>query len=293
MSVELDFYKRLHGADGDLELAIKATLAEGEFVAIYGPSGAGKTTLLRLLAGLTPPEKGVLTAYGVTWCDSARAINLPTQARDIAMVFQEYALFPNMSVQENLRYAMRDTRQSAELERLVELMQLGELRRRLPATLSGGQKQRVAVARALLRQAKILLLDEPFAALDASMRAQLQNEIMARQRSMGGITLLVSHDLAEVYRLAHRVLLLERGRLLAHGAPQHVLDHGPYGAHSYGKVVAADADDGRTLMVLVGNQLVKVACAHGISALPIGSSVVLFAQPLAAANSDLDHSGIA
>lgn len=281
MSIEFNFAKRLHGAQGDLSLALQANFAAGDIVALYGPSGAGKTTLLRLLAGLAAPDHGELVAWGTTWLSSTRGISRPTRQRDIAFVFQDYALFPNMSVEENLRYAMRAPT-SGEMERVLTLLQLTELRQRRPATLSGGQKQRVALGRALLREAKLLLLDEPFAALDNEMRSRLHDELIAQQRRQGGITVLVSHDLAEVYKLATRVLMVEHGNIVHSGPPQTVFGQsmGSGKFEFVGEVLNIQREEVLyAVTVLVGNQMVNVmSTPDEISGLRAGSRVKLLAK---------------
>ena len=251
-------------------------------IMIFGLPGSGKSTLLRLIAGLSTPDSGWLRVQNEIWFDNQRRINLPTRHRDIGVVFQDYALFPNMTVYENLRYALRDPSQTHDVEQLLELTQLGELRARLPNTLSGGQKQRVALARALLRQAKILLLDEPFAALDPVMRQQLQDEIISRQRRSSGLTLLVSHDLAEVYKLATQALVLDQGKVLRAGRPQAVLGEtqGQGKFEFVGEVLAIVREDVLyAVSVLVGNQVVSVlAIQDEISDLTVGSKVKLLAK---------------
>lgn len=282
MSIEFNFAKRLHGAEGELQLQVAARFEPGELVVLYGPSGAGKTTLLRLIAGLSMPDSGWLRVQHEIWWDSQRRINLPTRRRDIAVVFQDYALFPNMTVYENLLYGLRDPTQRNDIEQLLELTQLGELRTRLPQTLSGGQRQRVALARALLRQAKIMLLDEPFAALDPLLRQQLQDEIIARQRRTGALTLLVSHDLAEVYKLATQVLMLDQGQVVRAGRPQAVFgETSGLGKFEFlGEILAISREDVLyAVSVLVGNQLVSVlATQDEIADLAPGNKVKLLAK---------------
>ncbi|MDZ4378071.1 MAG: ABC transporter ATP-binding protein, partial [Xanthomonadaceae bacterium] len=155
----------------DLDLAVAA----GETVAIVGASGAGKSTLLRMLAGLSQPNSGRIVVDGEPWFDSAKKINLPPQQRAIGFVFQDYALFSNLTVRQNVAYAA-DKGQASWVVRLLAMTGLTELQDSLPARLSGGQKQRVALARALARKPKLLLLDEPLSALDGALRAQLQDE---------------------------------------------------------------------------------------------------------------------
>ncbi|MBI3285267.1 MAG: ABC transporter ATP-binding protein [Burkholderiales bacterium] len=223
--IELHLQKLCHGAAGPLRLDLQLRVAPGAFVSLYGASGAGKTTLLRMLAGLTAPDHGRIVVDGVSWYDSARRIALPPQQRCTGYVFQDYALFPNLSVRDNVGYALGKP-QAAQLARLLEIAGLSALQQRLPASLSGGQKQRVALARALARvssgQPRLLLLDEPLSALDADLRSQLQDELLYLHREYGLTTILVSHDVGEVFKLSQQVHLLEQGRITRSGSPAQV-----------------------------------------------------------------------
>jgi molybdate transport system ATP-binding protein len=219
--IDIDLAKTLHSAGGPLQLAVHTAIDTGSFVTLFGPSGAGKTTILRMLAGLTAPDHGKLVVSGATWFDSARRINLPPQKRAIGFVFQDYALFPNLSVRDNVGYAA-DKSDARWIDELLDLTGLGALRQRLPSTLSGGQKQRVALARAIARKPALLLLDEPLSALDVELRSQLQDDLARLHRRFGLTTLLVSHDVGEVFRLSQRVLRLDGGRIAQSGTPAEV-----------------------------------------------------------------------
>jgi molybdate transport system ATP-binding protein len=282
MAIEFCISKRLHCAEGEIELDVDVALQEGEFVTLFGQSGAGKTTLLRMLAGLTLPKRGQIKVGGETWFDSEAHINLPPQRREIGLVFQDYALFPNMTVRENLSFALANKKQSDRVDELIEMMQLGALQHRLPATLSGGQKQRVALARALVRRPKLLLLDEPFSALDADTRIRLQDEILRLHRALGITTLIVSHDLGEVYKLSDRVLLIEQGKISRNGVPAAVFaDRHVSGKFQFiGEVLVIEADEVMfAVKVLVGNQVVTViATAEESSDMKIGDRVTLLAK---------------
>ena len=282
MAIEFCVGKRLHSAEGEIELDVNVTLAEGEFVTVFGQSGAGKTTLLRMLAGLTVPDRGRIAIGNEVWFDSARRIDLPPQRREIGLVFQDYALFPNMTVRENLTFALAAKKEHGRVDELIEMMQLGALQQRLPATLSGGQKQRVALARALIRRPRLLLLDEPFSALDAETRIRLQDEILRLHRSFGLTTLIVSHDLGEVYKLSDRVLLIEHGKISRNGRPAAVFtDRQVSGKFQFiGEVLAIEADEVvYAVTVLVGNQIVTViATAEEIAGIGIGDRVTLMAK---------------
>ncbi len=282
MAIEFCLSKQLHSAEGAIELDVNVALQDGEFVTLFGRSGAGKTTLLRMLAGLTLPQRGRIKIGDEVWFDSEARINLPPQQREIGLVFQDYALFPNMTVRENLSFALSHKTHSARVEELIEMMQLGALQQRLPATLSGGQKQRVALARALVRRPKLLLLDEPFSALDAETRIRLQDEILRLHRSLGITTLIVSHDLGEVYKLSDRVLLIEQGKISRNGPPSTVFaDRHVSGKFQFiGEVLAIEADEVvYAVKVLVGNQVVTViATVEEIKDMKPGDRVTLLAK---------------
>jgi len=208
-----------HVAVDDVSLDI----AGGELVALLGPSGCGKTTLLRIVAGLIAQTAGQVVVAG------APVDRLPPSRRPVGIVFQSYALFPHMSVAENVAYglAARGVDRSArrkEAARMLDLVQLGHLADRMPRALSGGQQQRVALARALAVQPAILLLDEPFAALDKNLRLDMQIEIKRIQRLAGTTTMLVTHDQEEALSMADRVAVLSAGRLEQFAAPTTVYD---------------------------------------------------------------------
>jgi molybdate transport system ATP-binding protein len=215
--IEIDVLKQLHGTNGVMDLHVNVTIKEGDFVALSGPSGSGKTTLLRILAGLEE-AKGAVKVGREIWLNSTAS--LPPQKRRIGFVFQDYALFDNMSVEQHLLFVNNDVTLA---EHLLNITELHKLRDRLPHTLSGGQKQRVALCRALMKHPKLLILDEPLSALDVEMRETLQNEILTLHKEFGTTTIMVSHDPSEIYRLAHRVLVLDQGKIIKDGTPKEVL----------------------------------------------------------------------
>ncbi|MFH0709444.1 MAG: ABC transporter ATP-binding protein [Pseudomonadota bacterium] len=211
--IVVNITKRLDTAEGSINAHFELTINDGEFLTLFGPSGAGKTTLMRMISGLEKPDSGVIEVDGEMWFNSTKKINLPPQKRSIGFVFQDYALFPTMSVRENLLFAADNAQQRSNVDELIELVELTQLSERLPSTLSGGQKQRVALARALVRRPKILLLDEPLSALDPSMRQKLQDELSLIHERLGVTTLLVSHDIAETVKLSDRLAQVETGRI--------------------------------------------------------------------------------
>jgi len=201
----------------DLTLGI----GDGEFLILVGPSGCGKTTALRLIAGLEKPTAGTIRI-------GDEAVNgVSPRDRDIAMVFQNYALYPHMTVQKNLAFGLRERRTPRrETERRVReisaILSLDELLKRRPAQLSGGQRQRVAMGRALVREPKVFLLDEPLSNLDAKLRVQMRAELKRLHRRLGITTVYVTHDQVEAMTLADRIVVMSGGKALQIGAPQEV-----------------------------------------------------------------------
>jgi len=258
----IDFHltKALHTAAGPRTLDVALTLAPGELLALSGPSGAGKTTLLRMLAGLTRPDSGFLRVEGQLWYDQASRQWLPPQRRPLGFVFQDYALFPNMTVRENLAFAASDQSGAAQLvSELLELLELTELAGRRPSALSGGQQQRVALARALARRPRLLLLDEPLSALDLPTRLRLQQALGEVHRQYKLTTVLISHDPAEIARLADRVVELDLGQVRRVGPPVAVAAP----ATVAGRVLAV-LPGGRLRVQLPGGAEVEVSGTAGV-----------------------------
>lgn len=207
--------KSLSGPTGIFSLSVELSAHPGEILALYGPSGAGKTSVLRMMAGLLPPDEIDLYFRGQNWR------YIPPSQRNIGFVFQDYALFPNMTVRENLDFASRP--RALDQDQLLAAFELTALVNHLPAQLSGGQQQRVALARALVQGPDLLLLDEPLSALEHRLRVKLGNYLKQAVREYGITTILVSHDLGEVVRLADQVIRLEAGQVMATGTPEAVL----------------------------------------------------------------------
>jgi len=274
--------KHLQGTNGEFLLDIKLEVTEGELVALFGPSGVGKTTVLRCLAGLEHVSQGNISLSEQKWLDTNLGINVAPQLRRVGYMFQDYALFPNMTVRGNLEFALRKGANKQRVQTLIDMMNLGELQNHHTATLSGGQKQRVALARALASEPKLLLLDEPFSALDAEMRARLHDELLRLQKSMGITTIIVSHDVGEVYKLATRVFIMNAGRIMQQGTPATVFSAGQSSGkfRFTGQILALEPMDVLySLTVLVNNQIVRVVVMPDeASALKIGDSVMLVSK---------------
>jgi putative spermidine/putrescine transport system ATP-binding protein len=202
---------------------VSLAIEPGEVVALLGPSGCGKTTLLRVIAGF------VRQAGGRVLVDGAGIDHLPANQRNVGIVFQNYALFPHMTVTENVAYGLRARGRSAaevarRVNRMLDMVQLGEFRERLPRQLSGGQQQRVALARALAVEPSILLLDEPFAALDRNLRLDMQIEVKRLQRQLGLTTILVTHDQDEAMSVADRIAVMNKGKVEQFDTPVAIYD---------------------------------------------------------------------
>ena len=214
--IEIDIQKSLFGASGKTLLQINTKIESQSFVSIFGKSGAGKTTLLRIIAGLERADCGKIVVDNEVWFD--KGVNLPPQKRKIGFVFQDYALFPHFSVYQNLAFGIKDSKNKKEkIRSILATMGLEALSDKLPRHLSGGQRQRVALARALVCDAKILMLDEPLSAIDNEMRLSLQDEILRLHKDFGLTTILVSHDISEIFKLSSRILHIKNGVIISDG----------------------------------------------------------------------------
>jgi len=258
----------------DVSLAIQ----EGEFVSFVGPSGCGKTTLLRAIAGLDPATTGVIRQAG------KEITGLPPAERDFGIVFQSYALFPNMTVSENVAYGLRGpawpkARVTARVEELVQLVGLAEHAHKYPAQLSGGQQQRVALARALAPEPGLLLLDEPLSALDAIVRLHLRQEIRALQRRLGVTTIMVTHDQEEAMGVSDRLVVMSRGHVEQVGTPEQVYRRpaSAFVAGFVGRSAAFDAVvDATPGTVMAAGHRIPAEAARGML---YGTEVRVFARP--------------
>jgi len=213
---------------GPIPLRIEFRVAPGELMALIGPSGSGKTTILRAIAGLYRPRQGVIRCQGASWLDTTQGLDHPPQQRHCGLVFQDYALFPHLSVINNITIALGHIAPAQRQSRARELLQrvhLSGLETRLPRRLSGGQQQRVALARALARDPAVLLLDEPFSAVDQVTRRKLQQELVLLRRQIDIPMLLVTHDLNEAAALADRMLVIHKGRGLQTDRPEELFSH--------------------------------------------------------------------
>ncbi len=202
---------------------VSLSVGRGELFALLGPSGCGKTTTLRLIAGLETPDEGTITIAGRVVADARRGLSVPPEERGVGVVFQDYALFPHLTVADNVGFGLagrpREERR-ARVRTVLDLVGLTDLADRYPHELSGGQQQRVAVARALAPAPAVVLLDEPFSNLDADLRAQMRDEVEKVLRSTGTTAIFVTHDQEEAFTIADRVGVLNAGRLEQLDAPE-------------------------------------------------------------------------
>lgn len=280
--IDIQIHKKLKAAQGNMLLDIDLQISPSSFVALYGKSGAGKTSLLRILAGLLHPDKGKVSIGEEIWLDTSSGHNLPPQKRQVGLVFQDYALFPNMTVAENLSFALRKNQAATIIEELMEMMELNGLQKQKPWQLSGGQQQRVALARALVQKPQLLLLDEPLSALDLEMRHKLQQYLLRVHREYQLTTIMISHDADEIANMADEVVYLAQGKIRQKGSPVEVFrELGQSGSFELkGTIMAIElAGNAYRLRVSLGGQEVEliVGASEG-SQLKVGEGVMVSSE---------------
>ncbi|MES2710886.1 MAG: putative 2-aminoethylphosphonate ABC transporter ATP-binding protein [Pseudomonadota bacterium] len=258
---------------------VSLSITQGEFVVFLGPSGCGKTTLLRAIAGLDPPTTGSITQGG------RDITGLPPEQRDFGIVFQSYALFPNLSVADNIGYGLRGpgwnrARIAARVAELLTTVGLPEQAAKYPAQLSGGQQQRVALARALANEPGLLLLDEPLSALDAIVRINLRQELRSVQRRLGVTTIMVTHDQEEAMSVSDRIVVMSQGRIEQVGTPEEIYRRpaSPFVAGFVGRSAhfAARVDTPANTLVTPDGLRLE---ARGLAHLLYGTGVEVFIRP--------------
>lgn len=258
--IALKLQKELFSARGRMHLDIELFIKKGELVTLFGESGAGKTSILQMLAGLMSPDSGYITVEGRTLYDSKQNINFSPQKRNIGYVFQDFALFPHLTVKQNLLYAGNRGTPAEMIKELLEVTELTELQHKKPSVLSGGQQQRVALARALVRKPSVLMLDEPLSSLHEGMRHKLREYLLTLQKELSLTILLVSHDTGDVVSLSNKVLVLEEGKIVKSGDPLEVFSNTRISGkfQFMGKILAMEKEDiVYVITILVGKDIVK------------------------------------
>ncbi|MGO9611452.1 MAG: ATP-binding cassette domain-containing protein [Dissulfurispiraceae bacterium] len=223
MGLIVDIQKRVNGFSLDSSWRIGNELA-----VLFGYSGAGKSLTLQLIAGLLKPDNGVITANGKAYFDSGQSINIAPQHRSFGYVFQDLALFPHMTVKYNILYGAKGVAKDVRMERfsgMIESFRLQGLENKLPAEISGGQKQRVAFARALIRRPEVLLLDEPFSALDNPLRVEMRAFLMEVRKDFDIPVVLVTHDVFEAYTMPDTLIVYANGKVVQKGTPSEVFNN--------------------------------------------------------------------
>jgi len=277
--IEFSLQKKLHAVTGNMLFDISFNIKQGSFIGIYGASGVGKTSLLRMLAGFLAPEKGFIKVSGNDWYNSTKKINLAPQKRSIGFVFQDYALFPNMTVRENLAYSLDKTTNPAIIGELLSFVELDQLKDRKIQTLSGGQKQRVALARALVRKPDLLLLDEPLSALDSELREKLQQLILQMHSQFNLTTILVSHDISEMTRLADEIIFLKDGLVEKSGSPAAMFTVQKSKDIMRLRGIVMEKPDQNSICLLVGKEMVEFELSENeIMHLQKGDNVLVSIQ---------------
>lgn len=261
---------------GPIPLDVDFTVGAGDVLAIFGPSGSGKTTVLRSIAGLYRPSESRIEAGDELWADSAADTCWPAHKRRVGLVFQDYALFPHLTASQNIQTALLH-RPSGErrnrADALLTRLHLNGLSGRRPRELSGGERQRVALARALARDPRVLLLDEPFAAVDRSTRRHLRDEVDHLRRTLSVPTVLVTHHVEDVIRLATHLLVLDKGHMVVSGSLAEVLARPDLpalretlglGSVVETRVAAVDTTRGLTTLSFNGGTLVAPNTGHAV-----------------------------
>ncbi|PKV49063.1 molybdate transport system ATP-binding protein [Aquimarina sp. MAR_2010_214] len=277
--IHIALQKELTAANGAMQLDININIEQSQLVTLYGDSGAGKTSILRMIAGLLQADEGSITVNQKTWLDTKKGICLKPQQRKIGFVFQDYALFPNMTVKENLLFAVEKGQNKEIVNELIDIIELGDLQDRKPKNLSGGQKQRVALARALVRKPEILMLDEPLSALDIKMRTKLQDYILNVHKQFNLTTLLISHEIGEVIKMSDSVFIIENGKIIKQGKPIEVFTTKQVsGKFQFsGEIIQIEQEDIIYIVtILIGSNFVKIVAEEDdIKTITIGDKVIV------------------
>ncbi|MBL4755334.1 MAG: ATP-binding cassette domain-containing protein [Flavobacteriales bacterium] len=268
-------HKEIDTAHGKIELSVDFALKKGAVTSIYGDSGVGKTMILRMLAGLTTPDGGTVKLNDIYWFGGPTRSNLSLEKRKVGFVFQDYGLFPNMSIEENLKFAVAKGEESF-IQTYMDAFGLTVLKNRRPGQLSGGQKQRTAIARALICKPKVLLLDEPFTAQDKQMSAVVGQQIKQFTKEQHCVTVLVTHDIAATLKMSSYIYEIRNGSIAQEGTFEEVFLGGSQNERQglHGIIADKQGKDGREwVFVLVNEQILEIKLNGEV--LEIGDEVYL------------------
>jgi molybdate transport system ATP-binding protein len=277
--INVDVNRIIKSKKHNFHLNCAFKIKSGSFISIFGPSGAGKTTLIRIIAGLDKIDNGFINFDNTIWINTKQNINLNPQQRKVGMVFQNSALFPNMTSIQNLEYALTKGQSNQIIKELIEIIELKDILDKKPNQLSGGQQQKVALARALVQMPKVLLLDEPLSAIDDEMRLKLQDYILRVHKKYKLTTFLISHNVAEVFKLSDIVLKINNGQLIKKGTPSQVLlDSKLSGKYkTIGRILKIQKADVVNIVSILSNDTVikVVATKDEVNNLTVGNKVIV------------------
>lgn len=277
--IQLQLHKTFRSSQSNFSLDVECTFQKGQFITLYGDSGAGKTSILRLIAGLSTADEGNINVNDNNWFSAANKFSLPPQKRKIGYVFQDSALFPNMSVRKNIEFALEKGKDKTIVNEVIQLIELKELEDRFPETLSGGQKQRVALARAIVNHPDILLLDEPLSALDDTMRQKLQDFILKAHKQYNLTTIMVSHDIGEIIKMSDTTFCIENGKITNQGNPLEIFTENKISAKFQltGEILKIEKEDVVFVVtIIIGNNIIKtIAQETEVMNLAIGDKVIV------------------
>ncbi len=274
--ISIDVKKRMNSSDGQFELYVKFNIRKGQLLSLFGVSGSGKTSILRMICGLMKPDEGQIVKGQDILYDSEKKINVPVQKRKIGFLSQDYSLFPNMTVVDNLRFALEKGENPELINITLELLGLKGLDKQKPYQLSGGQKQRLALGRSIVNKPDLLLLDEPLSALDGQRRSELQSYILKIHKEFDLSIVLVTHDVSEILKLSDEVHILENGKIIRSGTAEEVFLKNKISAKFQftGEVVNIEKQGFISILqVQIGQNLIKAVCDNSDEDIKIGDKV--------------------